>query len=766
MSLDHDQVVQALPAYQIEGEIGRGGWGVVLSATHRELGRRVAIKQLPRAFGADPAVRTRFKEEARLVASLTHPHIVPVFDFVEHDGLCLIVMELLTGGTLWDRFLDEGVPLDDACALLLAASAALQHAHSHGILHRDIKPENFLFSDTGTMKLGDFGIAKVIGSAAVQLTVAGSVMGTPAYMAPEQALGQKLGPGTDIYSLGVMLYELASGDLPFPETDDPLHQLIAKTDGDPRPLVELRPDIHPELNGVIMQAIARRPEDRQASAADLGLSLARAATVAFGPGWLRQCGVEVMSAPQMIALTEQSTGSSTPVMHPGRLTRATSVHPRIGDLLLGIDTEPMAAPGPATDPDLPAVIRRSSGATLAPDWTGGTTPPTAPTPPTPPSPTGETPAVAAGPTDPPPWAPPAVTPPAAPPAAAYDPTAGLPYDASAADAYAAPAYEAPAPTAAVPTSDLSPPVAPYQPVTGPPPGPTYPTSPSYEPVAPLAPTYEAAPPTPTAPPAPPAYPTPTTYEPTPAHDPTPATYDPTPAAYDPAAYAAPAAYEAPPAAYQPAAYVAPPPAPAYAPPASGPPQPPGPAHPPVPPGPTGPPTTSGASRGRVVLVVIVVLIVLAVLGVGGVLLTRGTSGTATPPASTASTATDTSSTAPADSTTTAAVTTTKVVPPGPEITDFTQVSPGQVSISWRDTADPTAAHVLVAYSATGKEQNPMTGSPQEVNFAAGSGYCFEITAIGSTIRRSEAKCVNGADPTQLVKHDDNPLKVTTTTAKP
>ena len=277
MSLDHEQVVRALPAYQIEAEIGRGGWGVVLSATHRELGRRVAIKQLPRAFGADPAVRTRFKEEARLVASLAHPHIVPIYDFVEHEGLCLIVMELLTGGTLWDRFLNTGVPLDDACALMLAASAALQNAHNHGILHRDIKPENFLFSDTGTIKLGDFGIAKVIGQSAVALTVAGSIMGTPAYMAPEQALGHTLGPGTDIYSIGVMLYELACGDLPFPETQDPLHQLIAKTDSDPRPLTDLRPDIHSALAQVTMRAIARRPEDRFASAQELGEALAEAA---------------------------------------------------------------------------------------------------------------------------------------------------------------------------------------------------------------------------------------------------------------------------------------------------------------------------------------------------------------------------------------------------------------------------------------------------------------------------------------------------------
>ena len=286
MNLDRQLVVAALPAYEVLDEIGRGGWGVVLSARHRELGRMVAIKQLPRAFGADPSVRTRFKEEARLVASLAHPHIVPVFDFVEKDGLCLIVMELLTGGTLWGRFMNEGVPLDQSCALMLAACAALQHAHAHAILHRDIKPENFLFSATGTIKLSDFGIAKVVGQAAIALTRAGSVMGTPAYMAPEQALGEKLTPSTDLYSIGVMLFELACGDLPYPETDEPIQQLITKTTEPPRQLTALRPEVHPAIAAVTMRALARQPSDRYASASELGEAIARAATTAFGPGWL------------------------------------------------------------------------------------------------------------------------------------------------------------------------------------------------------------------------------------------------------------------------------------------------------------------------------------------------------------------------------------------------------------------------------------------------------------------------------------------------
>src|SRR5438874_6401149 len=121
MALDQELIEAALPLYEVHGELGRGAWGVVLAARHRQLGREVAIKQLPRAFGADPAVRARFVAEARLLASLDHPHIVPVYDYVEADGLCLLVMEKLPGGTVWSRFTSAGVTPEAACALVLAA---------------------------------------------------------------------------------------------------------------------------------------------------------------------------------------------------------------------------------------------------------------------------------------------------------------------------------------------------------------------------------------------------------------------------------------------------------------------------------------------------------------------------------------------------------------------------------------------------------------------------------------------------------------------
>ncbi|MBV8296623.1 MAG: protein kinase, partial [Acidimicrobiia bacterium] len=145
MALDQEAVATTLPLYEVEGELGHGAWGVVLAGRHRQLGRDVAIKQLPRSFGADPAVRSRFIAEARLLASLDHPHVVPLYDFVEHDGLCLLVMERLNGGTLWSRARGGGVTAPHACALVLAALSALHYAHQRGVLHRDVKPENLMF---------------------------------------------------------------------------------------------------------------------------------------------------------------------------------------------------------------------------------------------------------------------------------------------------------------------------------------------------------------------------------------------------------------------------------------------------------------------------------------------------------------------------------------------------------------------------------------------------------------------------------------------
>lgn len=308
MTLDRDLMASALAAYELEGELGRGGWGIVLAGRHRQLEREVAIKQLPRAFAADPAVRARFVAEARLLASLDHPHIVPVYDFVELDGLCVLVMEKLPGGTVWSRFTGEGLTMDTACAVALATCAALGCAHGNGILHRDIKPENLLFSDTEVLKVTDFGIAKVVGGSETLATKAGEVLGTPAYMAPEQAQARPLSPATDVYATGVMLYELLAGVLPFPEDADALTTLYRHAFEPPAPLSDAAPHVPPALASVVMRAIATDPVDRYQSAEEFGVSLAEAATATWGPGWLGRGDTPVMGASKIVAATERASG--------------------------------------------------------------------------------------------------------------------------------------------------------------------------------------------------------------------------------------------------------------------------------------------------------------------------------------------------------------------------------------------------------------------------------------------------------------------------
>jgi hypothetical protein len=305
MALERDQVAQALPSYEIGEELGRGAWGVVILAEHRALGRSVAVKQLPRAFAADAAVRTRFVSEARLLAGLDHPHVVPVFDFVEKDGLCLLVMELLPGGTVWNRFGAQGFTPPAACATVLAASAGLQAAHEKNVLHRDVKPENLMFSSEGVLKVTDFGIAKVIGGDSTLATRAGEVLGTPAYIAPEQARGGSLSPATDVYALATMLYELLSGQLPFPEEADAMALLFKHAYEDPVPLDQKAADIPSPVVPVVMKGLATAPEDRYQSAESFAIALAGACTSVWGPGWLAAEGVPVMGAGPVVAATER-----------------------------------------------------------------------------------------------------------------------------------------------------------------------------------------------------------------------------------------------------------------------------------------------------------------------------------------------------------------------------------------------------------------------------------------------------------------------------
>jgi hypothetical protein len=324
---DRAAVANALPDYDIGDELGRGGWGVVLAGRHRRLGRDVAIKQLPPSFASDPDVQSRFVAEARLLASLDHPHIVPVYDYVEREGLCLLVMEQLSGGTVWSRFTDEGLDMATSCGIALCTAVALEHAHAHGVLHRDIKPENLLFTrDRKQVKVADFGIARVLAGGRTVATVAGDVLGTPAYMAPEQATGSAVTPATDVYALGVTLYELLSGVLPFPRAESALAVLYQRVHTAPIPLTDAAPNVPAALADVVMQSLATEPGERPHTSHDFALALAEAATAGLGAGWLARTGLRAAVGGTVAAITEHGAAQQparglAPAVHPERMTR-------------------------------------------------------------------------------------------------------------------------------------------------------------------------------------------------------------------------------------------------------------------------------------------------------------------------------------------------------------------------------------------------------------------------------------------------------------
>lgn len=296
---------ELLPQYEVGEELGRGGFGVVRAGRHRQLGRAVAIKELPSFLATDPTVRARFVAEARVLAALAHPHIVPIYDYVERDGLCLLVMEQLPGGTVWHHFTHGGFTTATACAVAMAAADGLHYAHQHGVLHRDMKPENLLFSAEGVLKVTDFGIARVVGGGETLATQAGEILGTPAYMAPEQAQGLDLGPPADIYATGVMLYELLSGQLPFSEEGGALSIVYRHVYEEPIPLHEVAPQVPETLADVTMQALARQPTDRFPTSEAFGVALGEAATALWGTGWLEQADVSLMAPGPILSSAER-----------------------------------------------------------------------------------------------------------------------------------------------------------------------------------------------------------------------------------------------------------------------------------------------------------------------------------------------------------------------------------------------------------------------------------------------------------------------------
>jgi eukaryotic-like serine/threonine-protein kinase len=258
--------------YRIEDLLGRGGMASVYLARDGELERPVAIKVLAEHLADTPDFHDRFLREARLAAQLSHPNIVQVFDVGEDDGRPFIVMECVEGATLEDELKERGkLEPAEVVDLALQICGGLEHAHAAGLVHRDIKPQNLLLRADGTVKIADFGIARA--AETTKLTQIGSVLGTAAYLSPEQALGEEVTAAADIYSLGCVLYELLTGRTPY--LFDTLPELVVKHREEPiAPLREVRPDVPERLEAEVMHALARNPDYRPKSAAALAEGLA------------------------------------------------------------------------------------------------------------------------------------------------------------------------------------------------------------------------------------------------------------------------------------------------------------------------------------------------------------------------------------------------------------------------------------------------------------------------------------------------------------
>jgi serine/threonine-protein kinase len=230
-------------------------------------------------------------------------------------------MELLPGGTVRDRLTAGDLPGEVACGIALAACVGLDYAHGRGILHRDIKPENLLFGTADQLKVSDFGIARVLDGSETLATSGGLLLGSPAYMAPEQVVGGEPSPASDVYGVGMLLYKLLSRQLPFAEGGELVSVLYRRVHEQPRPLLEVAPNVPKALASATMRALATEPRDRTTSAEVFGAELADAAATAWGPGWLRRSGLTVMASGRIAArLSATSAGPEEGGARGGRTT--------------------------------------------------------------------------------------------------------------------------------------------------------------------------------------------------------------------------------------------------------------------------------------------------------------------------------------------------------------------------------------------------------------------------------------------------------------
>jgi WD40 repeat protein/tRNA A-37 threonylcarbamoyl transferase component Bud32 len=267
-------LVALVPGYEILGELGRGGMGVVYKARQVSVNRVVALKMILAGARAAAEDQQRFVAEAEAVAALQHPHIVQLFESGRHEGHCYFTLEFVAGGSLWGRLQGKPLPPNEAARLVEPLAEAMHAAHGKGIIHRDLKPANVLLTEDGTPKITDFGLAKKV-DVGSGVTTTGTILGSPSYMAPEQASGKKqVGPASDIYSLGAILYECLTGRPPF-RAATVMDTLLQVVNEEPAAVRSLQPGVPRDLETICHKCLQKDPAKRYATARDLAEDLGR-----------------------------------------------------------------------------------------------------------------------------------------------------------------------------------------------------------------------------------------------------------------------------------------------------------------------------------------------------------------------------------------------------------------------------------------------------------------------------------------------------------
>ena len=305
--------------YEVERRIARGGMADVFLARDLLLARPVAVKVLFPEFASDPAFVARFRREAQAAANLTHANIVGVYDWGQEGGTYYIVMEYVDGRSLSEILRTQGTPPARTAAGIVAdVAAALGHAHRNGVVHRDVKPGNIMITAGGNVKVADFGIARAMTSSPEDsLTQAGSVMGTATYFSPEQAQGHDVDQRSDLYSLGVVMYEMANGRPPF-VADTPLAVAYKHVQEQPKPLREAHPDVPAAYEAITMRLLAKSPDERYPDADALRSDLRR-----FLDGQRVRAGAGAAATAGAGAAAVPVTDPAPPPLAPAGATTAT-----------------------------------------------------------------------------------------------------------------------------------------------------------------------------------------------------------------------------------------------------------------------------------------------------------------------------------------------------------------------------------------------------------------------------------------------------------